>query len=168
MYGSGTGVEPFVPHGDQQVWVSDSERARQVDRVRSSEPVLAREVAGTALDGVGQLDRTSRRPVLLPRGLGGDEVLIGEVAVSVGCCQRGADFRIREAARQRGVPAVPNVSGETATQLVDDEFHEGAGVEVREGHVSDAVRSPVLQPTAAPEDDVVRWRAAARFVQAGR
>lgn len=62
------GVEALIPDGDDEVWIADSDGAGEVDRIGAAKSMKACEVAGMTLDSTGELDRSSRRPVLVPGG----------------------------------------------------------------------------------------------------
>lgn len=102
--GCRSGVQPPVPGGDDEVWVSEGQSAGQVHRVGAAQGVGAGELPGMAFDGCGEFDRAYRGPVLLPCLLGYVQVIVAEVVVAAGCGQRGADLGVGEPAGQ-GRPA---------------------------------------------------------------
>jgi hypothetical protein len=91
-------------------------------------------LARVLLDGGGELDRASDRPVVIPGLLGCVEIIVCEIVIAGGRSQRRPHLRICQAAGDRGVASVPQVGGQLAACLLDQQFHEGAGIEVDERH----------------------------------
>jgi hypothetical protein len=92
------------------------------------------EVASMPLDGLGELNRTGGRPVLLPVPLSLLEVLLAKIMVARGGGERGLDFGISQTAGDSGITAIPQLSRELAARLLDHELHQRAGIEVDDGH----------------------------------
>lgn len=148
--GACRGVEALIPDCNDELRISDSECARKMHRVCSSERVLAGKDAGMALDDPGQLDRSCRSPVLIPHGLGLRERGSAEVAVAVSgpkCC---TNLRVPKPTRKRGIATVPQIDSEVAAGFFDDELHERARVEIDERHLSRVARSPAVTPVDGP------------------
>ncbi len=56
--------------------------------------------------------------------------------VAAGRGERSAHFGVRQTARQRRTAVVPQLGGEVASVLLDEQLHECAGVEVDQRHRS--------------------------------
>ncbi len=98
------------------------------------------EFAGVMLDGCRQLDWPSRAPELLPALLGLVEVVSVKVMVSMGGSESRPDLGISQPARYGGVTTIPEGYSQLRTLLLDDKLHEGTGIEVDQGHLSDVAR----------------------------
>ena len=115
-----------VPHGDYQLLIADGESAGEMHGVGAPERVARGQLAGAALDRLGELDRTRCRPEVLPGPFGDYETALIEVMVAGGGRKRGAHFRVSQPAGQSGVAAVPQLGSELAAGLVHHELHQGA------------------------------------------
>ena len=93
-------------------------------------------MAGVLLDGCGEFNRTGSGPVLGPSLLGRVQVLGGRVVIAGRGGQRGPHLGIGQAARHGGVASIPQFSGEVAARFFGQQLHEGAGIEVDQGHRS--------------------------------
>jgi hypothetical protein len=119
-------VQAAVPDGDNKVVVVDGQCARQVNRVRSAQCVSAGEMTGTLLDFGRQLHLPGRGPELLPGLLDLDEFLGAKLVVPRRGRERRPDLRIGQAARQRAVAGIPELSGELAPRFLDQQLHQRA------------------------------------------
>lgn len=117
--GSGSGGESTVPNRHQETGVGEGEGTRQMDGVGSSERTITGEPPGGLLHLLGQLDRSDGVPEVVEGGERQLEVLLGQVAVPVGCGECCADLRMGEPAGEGGVAPVPQGRGEVAPVLVD-------------------------------------------------
>ena len=79
-----------VPHGDYQLLIADGQSAGKMHGAGTSERVARGQLAGAALDRLGELDRTRCRPEVLPGPFGGCETALIEVMVAGG--GRGAGY----------------------------------------------------------------------------
>jgi hypothetical protein len=104
--------------------------------VCSPEGVLAGQSARVLFDSDCQFNRTHRSPIVGPGSFRRAEVLVAEVTVTVGGCQRCSHLGIGQSTCHRGVAAIPELDGEVRACLFYQELHEGTGVEVDEGHSS--------------------------------
>jgi hypothetical protein len=84
--------------------------------------------------GLGELDGAGSWPVLLPDVLSGRLPGGVQVVVPPGGSQRGPDFHVGKAAGDRGVAPVPQLGGQLAALLLDQELHHRTGVEVDDRH----------------------------------
>ena len=119
-------MKTLVPDGEDQIGVPDGEGAREMHGIGAAEGVTAGQLARLALHGRGELDPTRGGPELLPCPLGDHKLTVVEDMVAGGRTESGAYFGIREPARDGGVAAVPQLSGQTASGLLDHKLHEGA------------------------------------------
>ena len=149
-------VQSPVPGDDDEAGVADGQGAGEVDGVRASKGVQTGQLAGMLFYGCGELDRPGGRPVTIPGALGRVEFVFIEVVVAGGGGKRGTHLGIGQPARDGGVTSVPQFGGKLAACLLGEEFHEGAGVEVDEWHLSaplfadDVGHGPARTRTSTP------------------
>jgi hypothetical protein len=98
--------------------------------------MIARQLSGVPFDGSRQLDVTCRSPELLPSLLRQIKIGLVEVMVAARRAKRGSHLGVGDPARQRSITSVPYVGGQLASILFDQQFYEGAGVEIDENHSS--------------------------------
>jgi len=143
-----------IPNCDNKLCVVDGKGAREMHGVCASQGEMARQLASAAFDNGGELDGPRRRPILLPRCLGVDKVVLVEHMISRRGGEGGAYLGVRQSAREGGVTSVPELGGQIASRLVDQQLHEGARVEVDQRHLSatlfaDELRHGVTRTGAA-------------------
>jgi len=115
-----------VPDGYDKVIVIDGQGARQVNRVRTAQRVSLGEMAGLLLNLGRQLHLPGGGPELLPGLLGLEQLLCAEFVIPCRSRERRADLRIGQAARQRAVAAIPQLSRELAARFLDEQLHQRA------------------------------------------
>ena len=112
----------------------DDQRAGEVDGIEAGQAMLVGQVAGERLDLDGDLDTADGGSQLLPRCRGRPRPRLVEASCSSGGRQGGTHLRVGDAAREERVGTVPEPGGLRAARFLDDELHQGAGVEVGDGH----------------------------------
>lgn len=127
-------VESAVPDGYQEVLRLDGEGACEVDGVCAAQGTALRQFTSMSFNFACELDGTRHSPELLPVSGRRRKAPVLEVVVAVGGRERSADLRVRDTTRERRVASVPQRRRYVAAFLVDDQLHQGAGVEVDEGH----------------------------------
>jgi hypothetical protein len=160
-------VEPTVPDSENEIALSYGKSTRQVYGVCSSEGVLASQSARLLFDSDCQFNRTHRSPIVGPGPFRRAELLVAEVTVTVGSCQRCSHLGIGQSTRHRGVASIPELDGEVRARLFYQELHEGTGVEVDERHSSASLladyvgqrpaRSASDPPGSAWTSEGLRW-----------
>ena len=124
----------MIPYAHYEIRQVDGKGTGQLNGVGSSERVNTCKFSRVTLDCSGEFHWLDCRPESLPVPLNlSGETIINSV-ISCGSSERGANFGIGEATRQRTVAPIPESGGEIATLLMDDELHQRTGVEVHERH----------------------------------
>lgn len=108
--------------------------------VSAPESTAGGKLAGVALDGRSQLDRSRCAPELFPVLFGLLEAIPVEVVVPVAGSEGGADLGVCESARDGGVASVPEGGSEFRSRLVDEQLHERTCIEIDDRHVSGVAR----------------------------
>ncbi len=108
--------------------------AGQMHSVGTTKRMCAGQLAGVHGDGLGYLDGSCRGPEFLPLCLGA--ALVGSIqqVIATGSRQRGTYLRVGKPRRDGGVASVPEGGGQLTSVLLDDQFDEGAAVEIHNRH----------------------------------
>lgn len=129
-----TPTAPLVPRSKQELVGAHGDRAGQVDRIGTTQRVLAGQLTGVDRDRLGELHWPNGRPVLLPRHLGLLLSIEFQSVIASSRCQSSAHLAVGQPARDRGVTPVPQRRGDIGPILLDEQLHKGAAVEVDDRH----------------------------------
>jgi hypothetical protein len=122
--------EPPIPGREHQVAAVDSERAGQVNRIGTAQCMGAGEFPRVLLDRFRQLNRSGHRPESAPVLHSGSYGRCVQPMITAGGRQRCTNFYMGKSARYGRVASPPEVGHHVAGFLLDQQFDEGAGVEV--------------------------------------
>ena len=106
-----------------------------MDCVGSTKSVLDCQFTGHRFDIGREFDGTHRCPKRLPLVCRSGGLGFSEVVVATRCCERCADFWIREPARQCSVARVPQHYCRVRAGLVEHQFDESARIEIDDRHL---------------------------------
>ena len=134
--GLGCGVQSPVPDRDHHVGVPDGQGAGKVDNTGASQRVQACRLTCMLLDGSSEFNWTGSGPVAGPCLLRRIHVFGSEVVIASGGGQRGPHLGIGQAALHRSVASIPQLSRQVASRFFGQQLHEGAGIEIDQGHSS--------------------------------
>jgi hypothetical protein len=132
----GTGMKAAIPGSDDQVRIFGGKGAGKMDGLGASKRVITRKLTGVSCDRLGEFDRTGRSPVLLPSSFRGGEIPCREIVFSRSGGKGRPHFRKCKSARHGSIASVPQLRGQHAPFLFNEELHERTRVEIDQSHES--------------------------------
>jgi len=104
--------------------------------VSATKNMQPHQLASVTLDCRRQLDEARCRPVLRPDTLGRLEVVHVEVVVAACSGECCTHLRVGEPARQGSITTVPQLRGDVAACLLDQQLHEAVRSTIPSGFAS--------------------------------